>query len=97
MSVEENNRSPVTKIFSNATVGILAERSKIKIINISLETGPSLVLKFFFKTMNNGIMFKAIKRSIIFIIMAYGSVSCCSWLKELFEPRSGKRYKVIIL
>jgi hypothetical protein len=97
MSIEEKNRSPVTKIFNNATVGILAERSKIKIINISLETGPSLVLKFFFKTMNNGIMFKAIKRSIIFIIRAYGSISSCSWLKDVLIPRSGKRYKVIIL
>ena len=68
MSIEENKRSPVKKIFKSDAIGIIADMSKIKIKNISLEIGRSAVSEFFFKTINTGIIDNAIKRSAIFII-----------------------------
>lgn len=69
MSIEENKRSPVKKIFKSDAIGIVTDMSKIKIKNISLEIGRLTVPKFFFKTKNIGIIDKAIKRSAIFIII----------------------------
>ncbi|KAF5066567.1 MULTISPECIES: hypothetical protein [Methanobacterium] len=69
MSIEENKRSPVKKIFKSDAIGIIADMSKIKVMNISLEIGNSAIPKFFFKTKNIGIIDKAIKRSTIFIII----------------------------
>jgi hypothetical protein len=37
MSIDENKMSPVKKIFNSAVIGIIADMSKIKIIDISLE------------------------------------------------------------
>jgi hypothetical protein len=69
MSIEENNRSPVKKIFKSAVIGIITDMSKIKIKNISLEIGRSFVPELFFKTINTEIIDNAIKRSTIFIII----------------------------
>lgn len=49
MSIEENNRSPVKKIFKSAVIGIITDMSKIKIKNISLEIGDHLFLNYFLK------------------------------------------------
>ncbi|MCC7560648.1 MAG: hypothetical protein KO318_09525 [Methanobacterium sp.] len=70
MSIEENNRSPVKKIFKSDVIGIITDMSKIKIKNISLEIGRSAVPEFFFKTINTGIIDNTIKRITIFIIIA---------------------------